>query len=129
MIKEFGVTDKVIFTGPVYGAIKVRLLKEADAFVLTSYSEGQPMAVIEALGCGVPVLITTPCNVPEVAEAGAGLVVPPSLEAIVPALTDIMNEDRLRADMGKRARNLAESHFTWEKVAQQTLAVCQDILS
>jgi glycosyltransferase involved in cell wall biosynthesis len=129
MIKEFGVTDKVIFTGPVYGAVKVRLLKEADAFVLTSYSEGQPMAVIEALGCGAPVLITTPCNVPEVAEAGAGLVVPPSLEAIVSALTDILNQDRLRADMGRNARNLAASHFTWEKVAQQTLALCQDILS
>lgn len=129
MIKEFGLTDKVIFTGPVYGAIKVRLLKEADAFVLTSYSEGQPMAVIEALGCGAPVLITTPCNVPEVAEVGAGFVVPASIESIVPALTDIMREDRLREDMGKRARNLVESRFTWEKVARQNLALCQDILS
>lgn len=129
IVKEFGVTDKVIFTGPVYGATKVRLLKEADVFVLTSYSEGQPMAVIEALGCGVPVLITTPCNVPEVAEAGAGFVVPPSIEPIVLALTDILCEDRLREDMGKRARNLVESRFTWEKVAQQTIAVCQDILS
>ncbi len=129
MIKEFGLTDKVVFTGPVYGAIKVRLLKEADAFVLTSYSEGQPIAVIEALGCGVPVLVTTPCNVPEVASAGAGLVVPTSIESIVPALTDIMREDCLREVMGQNARNLAESHFTWQKVAQQTLAVCQDILS
>jgi len=129
MVKEFGLTGKVIFTGPVYGATKVRLLKEADVFVLTSYSEGQPMAVIEALGCGVPVLITTPCNVPEVAEAGAGFVVPASIESIVPALTDILREDRLREDMGKRARNLVESRFTWEKVARQNLALCQDILS
>ncbi|MBM4274913.1 MAG: glycosyltransferase [Deltaproteobacteria bacterium] len=129
MVKEFGLTDKVIFTGPVYGAIKVRLLKEADAFVLTSYSEGQPMAVIEALGCGAPVLITTPCNVPEVAEAGAGFVVPASIESIVPAFTDILRQDRLRQDMGKRARNLVESRFTWEKVARRNLALFQDILS
>lgn len=129
MVKEFGLTDKVIFTGPVYGAIKVGLIKEADAFVLTSYSEGQPMAVIEALGCGAPVLITTPCNVPEVAEAGAGFVVPAAIESIVPALTDILGEDRLREDMGKRARKLVESRFTWERVAQQNLALCQDILS
>lgn len=128
-VKEPGVTDKVIFTGPVYGAIKVQLLKDADVFVLTSYSEGQPMAVIEALGCGAPVLITTACNVPEVAEAGAGFVVPPSIASIVPALTDILREGRLREDMGMHARKLVESRFTWEKVAQQTIAVCQDILS
>jgi poly(glycerol-phosphate) alpha-glucosyltransferase len=91
------------------------LLKEADAFVLTSYSEGQPMAVIEALGCGAPVLITTPWNVPEVAEVGAGFVVPAAVESIVPALTDILSEDRLREDMGKRARDLVESRFTWGK--------------
>ena len=129
IIKEFGIGDKVIFIGPVYGAVKVGLLKAADAFVLTSYSEGQPMAVIEALGCGVPVLITTPCNVPQVAEVGAGFVVPTSIAAIVPALTRIVREARLRGEMGRKARKLVESDFTWEKVARRNLALCQDILS
>jgi glycosyltransferase involved in cell wall biosynthesis len=85
------------------------LLKEADAFVLTPYSEGQPMAVIEALVCGAPVLITTPWNELEVAEFGAGFVVPAAIESIIPALTDILREDRFRENgqTGQRVGGIA----------------------
>jgi glycosyltransferase involved in cell wall biosynthesis len=67
--------------------------------------------------------------VPQVAEVGAGFVVPTSIAAIVPALTRIVREARLRGEMGRKARKLVESDFTWEKVARRNLALCQDILS
>ena len=73
MVEDFGIRERVLLTGPVYGKIKIGLMKGADAFALTSYSEGMPLAVVEALGCGIPVLLTQACNVPEVAEEGGGI--------------------------------------------------------
>jgi glycosyltransferase involved in cell wall biosynthesis len=129
MVADSGTSNQVLITGPVYGKAKVGLLKESEVFTLTSYSEGFPMSVAEALGCGVPVLLTEACNIPEVASKEAGFVVSPSVAAISQALTDLLRDDILRRNMGRNARDLASSRFTWDKVTRQTLALCEDILS
>ena len=128
MVEDFGIRERVLLTGPVYGKIKIGLMKGADAFALTSYSEGMPMAVLEALGCGIPVLLTQACNVPEVVEEEAGFVVPPAVEKISQALGEIIRDDRLRQEMGRKAKQLAKSRFTWDRVVLQTVALCRDIL-
>ncbi|MGP8104959.1 MAG: glycosyltransferase [Desulfobaccales bacterium] len=128
MVEDCGIRERVLLTGPVYGKIKIGLMRGADAFALTSYSEGMPMAVLEALGCGIPVLLTQACNVPEVAEEEAGFVVPPAVEKISQALGEIIRDDRLRQEMGRKAKQLAKSRFTWDRVARQTIALCRDIL-
>ncbi len=129
MAMDLGLAQRVLLTGPVYGVAKAGLMKQAEVFVLTSYSEGQPLAVLEALGCGIPALLTEPCNVPEVAEEGAGLVVPLSVKAISQALGEIMQEKNVRQEMGQKAQSLVRSRFTWSKVAHQTIALCNDLLS
>jgi glycosyltransferase involved in cell wall biosynthesis len=128
MVADLNLAERVLLTGPVYGPTKIGLLKLAKVFVLTSYSEGQPMAVLEALGCGTPALLTEPCNVPEVAEAGAGLVVPLSVEAISRSLEEILRDEGARREMGRNGCTLVTSRFTWDKVARQTIALCKDIV-
>jgi glycosyltransferase involved in cell wall biosynthesis len=128
MVEELGLKDKVLFTGPVYGDLKIGLLKEAEVFALTSYSEGQPMAVLDALGCGTPALITEECNVPEVAEVNAGFIVPISVESIAQSLKEMLNDDGLRDEMGNNARKLIVSRFTLKNIGHQTIALCEDIL-
>jgi len=123
-----GVLEDVVFLGPIYGQAKVGLLREAELFLLTSYSEGFPMALLEALSCATPALITRDCHVPEVAEEGAGLVVAADVSQIFRALQALLRDAKARRAMGDRARRLVESHFTWDQVARQTAELCDDIL-
>ena len=63
-IERVGLGDLVRFVGPVYGEDRRDAFAAAEFFVLPSHSEGAPMAALEALGAGVPVLTTrgAPCE-------------------------------------------------------------------
>lgn len=57
-IQEYGLQDVVKMKGPIFGGEKIHLLLDADYFIQTSRSEGQPLGVLEALSLGVPVIVT-----------------------------------------------------------------------
>ncbi len=119
----------MFFPGLVTGEAKAALLAQADLFVLPSYSEGFPVVVGEALGYGRPMVITTPCYVPEVATQGAGVVIPPEREALTHALREMLSDAERRQSCGLQARRLAETTFTWDAVAQESLAFYREVLS
>src|SRR5262249_34579054 len=67
-----------------------RVLAAADVLALPSRTEGLPMAVLEAMGAGVPVVASAVGSLPEVLAEGAGLLVPPGeVEALREALRRI----------------------------------------
>lgn len=121
MVQELDLENRVIFTGLVTGEAKAALLTHAELFVLPSYSEGFPIAVAEALGYGRPLVITSTCYVPEVAEGGAGLEVPPDKEHLTRAFQDMLGDDYFRRRCAAQAQKVARKHFTWEAVAEQSL--------
>ncbi len=126
---DLGLVDRVFFPGLVTGEVKAALLAHTDLFVLPSYSEGFPMAVSEALGCGRPLIITQTCYVPEVAQEGAGLEIPPTKEALVAALRQLLSDAALRQQCGRQALAVAQKYFTWEAVAEQSLAFYREVMS
>lgn len=76
-----GVADRIHWTGPLYGDAKWGALYGAEAFVLPSHQENFGIAIAEALGCGTPVLISDKVDIwREIADAGAGLVGPDTVE-------------------------------------------------
>jgi len=120
--REKGLGDRFVFLGELKGEDKHAVLSAADAFILPSYSEGLPVAVLEALGSGLPVVITDECNLPEVRERRAGFVVPPDAPGIADAVRKLFSLSSLeRAAMGTAARKLAAEKFTWDRIAGQTL--------
>jgi glycosyltransferase involved in cell wall biosynthesis len=129
MAADLHLADRVLLTGPTYGPAKTGLLKEAEVFMLTSYSEGQPLAALEAMGCGTSVILTQSCNLPEAGEVGAGFVVNTSVDAIADAILDLLQDESMRIQMGENAQQLVLDRFTWEKVAKQTIDLCRDMLS
>lgn len=119
----------VSWLGPVFGAEKHACFTAADAFILPSFSEGVPMAVLEAWSHGVPTLITRACNLPEGFEAGAAVEIAPDSDSIEAELKRLfeMPPERLAA-IGAAARELARSRFGWPAIAERMLAVYRWLL-
>jgi glycosyltransferase involved in cell wall biosynthesis len=123
-----GALDKAIFAGMLTGHEKLAALGGADVFVLSSYSEGFSMAILEAISCGLPVIVTHQCHFPEVAEARAGLVIEPDVEQLAAALENLLNEPELRQEMGSNGRRLLAEKFTWDKVADQIIEMYKEVI-
>jgi glycosyltransferase involved in cell wall biosynthesis len=128
-VAQLGVTNAVTFTGPVEGDKKKLLLGGADVFALTSHQEGDSVAVKEALGAGLPVLITYPCHLRQVAEEGAGFVVNPDVKEIVTALDALTRDGATRDAMGRNARGLVEREFRWEVIGARLVERYQEVLA
>ena len=119
-----GLTDRVTYLGHIGGESARIAWGAADAFTLPSYSEGFSMAILEALAARKPVLATNACHFPELAEAGAGLVVEPTAEGVTAGLRDLLAmsaEDR--ASMSDRGRRLVEARYTWTRQADRLAEV------
>ncbi len=112
-----GLRESVSFTGMLSGAIKWSALAAASCFTLPSHSEGLSMGVLEAMGMGLPVLVTEGCHMPEVLETGAGWQTRPMAGELATALgTFLCNSDGVNRAMGERGRRLVEERYSWESV-------------
>jgi glycosyltransferase involved in cell wall biosynthesis len=87
-----------------------RQLASADAFVLPSYAEGLPMALLEAMAWGLPAITTPVGSIPEHVRDGVHgiLVRPGDVSELAGAIERLVMDDALRARMGERAREAAE---------------------
>ncbi len=121
-----GIGDTIAFTGPLYGARKAHALASADAFVLPSYSEGQPMAVLEAWAAGLPVLMTRACNLNEGFAAGAAVEIETGPGRLATQLTDSLNRPDL-PEFGLRGRKLVAERFSWDITAAAHVDVYRSI--
>jgi glycosyltransferase involved in cell wall biosynthesis len=114
MIRELGVTSATTLVGSVTGYAKQALLKGADLFVLPSYSEGFPLAVLEAMACRVPVVGTDGCNFAELETEGGGWLCNANIDSVHKALRDaLQSSDAERMERGRTARKLVERRYTW----------------
>ena len=88
------------------------LLNAADVFVLSSDYEGNPLAVMEAMAAGKPVISTAVGGVPELVEGGCGLLVPPGeAQALSKAMKYMLENPGARASMGKVSAARALERF------------------
>jgi len=88
-----------------------RLLAESDVFVLPSYNEGVPMALLEAMAAGLPAIVTPVGGIPDVLRHGVeGLMVEPARVAdLSAAMTRMVTHDGERNASGRRAHDRARS--------------------
>lgn len=121
-----GLDSRVTITG---WTDRVRdFLAEADVFVLPSRSEGFPLAIVEAMQAGLPVVATNVGSVSEaVADGRTGLLVPKDdPHTLAAALRKLIDDSDLRARMGLRGRAIA-SAFTADQMATEYRALWREV--
>lgn len=123
---EKGLDDTIEFIGPVFDEKKKHELCEANAFALTSYSEGFPMSILEAWSYRLPVIMTDNCNIPEGFKYNAAIRVELSPNSIAKGLMTLfqMHDSELKS-MGNNGYNLVKEQYTWEIVAKKTKELYQ----
>jgi starch synthase len=101
----------------------VRYLSAADVYAFPSRYEGFPVALLEAMACGLPVVAAEAEGVPDILEGGeaaGGLVVPrDDADALADALGRLLNDPLWRREVGRRARRRAEAAFSLKPVGEQ----------
>ena len=126
---ELGIQDSVIFLGPQFGDGKAACYRNCDAFILPSFSEGLPMAALEAWAHGKPVLMTPECNLPEGFAAGAALRIEINPESIAQGLQSLFEMSaEERRQMGGCGLQLVSARFSWSFVAKELKQVYEWML-
>jgi glycosyltransferase involved in cell wall biosynthesis len=125
-INAIGFADRVTYLGHVGGERAREVWAAADAFILPSYSEGFSMAILEALACSLPCLITTACHFPELAEAQGAIVVDPDPNAVTDGLRSLLDQSpEERRRLAQNGRRLVENNYTWDQQARRLASVYQ----
>ncbi len=106
------------------------LLGAADLFVLPSQFEGHPIAVLEALAAGLPVVGTRVCGLNEAVASGeTGLLVEPGRPAdLAAAVLDLLQDSAARLRMGQAGRRLVAERFAAREMARRTSELYEELL-
>jgi glycosyltransferase involved in cell wall biosynthesis len=119
-IRHASLESRVTFTGMLRGEMKWSALAAAECFVLPSYSEGLSVAVLEAMGSGLPVIVSHACNLPEIARRGAGWVIRPEVDSLTEALRQCLSSSwAANQQVGNNGRAFVSEEFSWPSVARR----------
>jgi glycosyltransferase involved in cell wall biosynthesis len=133
----FGTSDvqkienpNIIFTDMLLGDDKTAAYQESDVFVLPSYAENFGQVVVEAMACGLPVIITKNVGIaPSVEKAAAGIVIEKSVNQLTLAILKILSNPDLAKKMGEAGRKLVETEFSSEKVAEKWMEEYKSLIN
>jgi glycosyltransferase involved in cell wall biosynthesis len=127
-IKQLELTESIILTGHAPDEHIPGLYANASALVMPSLYEGFGFPILESMAVGTPVVASNCSSLPEVAGDAAILVPPRDVEALAEAIEDAV-ENRTIAE-GLRRKGLARARqFSWERTAEQTVAVYRAVAS
>ncbi len=123
LVEDLGLEKKVFFTDFVPDDEVPFLIAGAKVFILPSLYEGFGITVLEAMACGVPVVVSRVSSLPEVVnEAGLYIDNPKNYAQIAQQVNKILTNEKLAKDLIQKGLSQAKN-FSWEKCAQETLAV------
>lgn len=120
LVDSLHIRSSITFTGMLRGATKWGALAASTLFVLPSYSEGLSVAVLEAMGAGLPVLISEHCNLPEVNEHRCGWVIPAHVAALRAALGEALSASTSTLnELGTNGTVLVRERYSWPAIGRQ----------
>ena len=117
IITTSGVSDNIEFVGSIPHNNLAKWYNSSKVFVLTSKTEEQSIVTLEAMSCGKSVVVTPVGALSELIDNGKnGFLVPPEQpEKLAEIITHLLEDRKLREDIGKAARTTIEEKFTWKQ--------------
>lgn len=123
-IRASGHEDRIRWEGPVAPERTAAWMRAATAYVLPSVDEPYPMAVLEAMAAGLPVVVTDTCGLaPFVREHDAGIVIAGDRAALVGAMRTLLGDPVEAAAMGARGRRAVGRHRSMGAIAERLEAL------
>lgn len=126
-VKALGLENSVIFTKYVPSGDMNALMCGALAFVFPSLYEGFGMPPLEAMACGVPVLVSGEASLPEVTGDCAVIVDPYDVKSIANGLYRLYRDEDLRRDLGRQGVERAKE-FSWERSARMLYNIYKELM-
>lgn len=114
-IEERKLSNFVKLCGPIHSRDDLRQkYLSSDVFLFPSHFEGFPMALLEAIACGLPAIGTSVGGIPDILDSGnCGLLIEPqSAKDITSALKTLLSNHELRRELGFKARERAVEYFS-----------------
>jgi glycosyltransferase involved in cell wall biosynthesis len=127
-VKELGLEERIVFPGFVADDHLPALYRGADLFAFPSLYEGFGIPILEAMGCGIPVVTSNTSSLPEVAGDAAICVDPQDSAALADAIWQALSNDTLRRTLRQRGLERVKL-FTWGNAAIALLEVYKRALA
>ena len=127
-MQELKLDKSVIFCGAVDTADLVVLYNGAELLSFPSLYEGFGLPLIEAMACGTPVVTSNVPSLKEISGDAAVFVNPMNTEDISIGILKLLSDNDLRKSLKEKGLKRA-ANFTWEKTAQETAKVYEEILT
>lgn len=119
IVSDNNLSDKVVFVGQKEKDEIVSYYQNADVFILPSSKEGMPNVVLEAMSCGLPIIMTPCQGSDELVDETNGFVVDSDLFG--EKLNVLAKENDLLTQMGKASRKKAIDQFSWDRTVRSYL--------
>jgi len=129
LARKLGLSNRVEFLGKLPHDQVLSYMARCDIFSLPSWQEGFGIVYLEAMAHGKPVIGCQGEGIEDfVEDSETGyLVKPGDLDGLVKTLGDLLDHPEKRTETGKRAQKLVLENYTWEKNAQETIRLYQEI--
>jgi glycosyltransferase involved in cell wall biosynthesis len=130
-VREHDLEDSVQFLGLLDRDEILAAYSHAAVVALASVQENAPMAVVEAMAAGKPVVATSVGAIPDIVQDDeTGFLVPPGDDqGMAQAFMRLLADDGLSRRMGRRAKEIARAQFSAESVAQAYYGLYQRVLA
>ncbi|MGH9257347.1 MAG: glycosyltransferase [Vicinamibacterales bacterium] len=130
MAARLEVTDRVLFAGMLSHPLKLAAFVDAELFVLPSYAENFGTVIMEALLCGLPVVISDGVNTHrELQTAGVASVVRCSVDSVAAGVESVLADGGARERIATAGPAFVNAHYTWDAIVPHVVAAYEDVIA
>lgn len=119
LAKRLGVEECFKWLGPKYKQEKYDALYSSDGYIMASDSEVFSMSIIDAMGCSLPMILTSGCNMKYIGKQDYYIMCEPYVQDLSKAILELVEMgSEKRKDMGIRAHNVLEENLYWDQIVK-----------